>query len=174
MRVPPPLTPAAWLLVAWLAVVNTALAFTLWTHTQRTLTAARVERRQHRNDRTDPAARFCLPGRAARPRPDRCARTRPRRHPGRAADSHRVADPVERRNRQKRSLGSPLYRGPTSGSSGQATPARSAACASAVFTRQRPMPKSCPSARWRPAAASSRGVSPPAGRSRSPPQLSSC
>ena len=28
-----------WLLVAWLAVVNTALAFTLWNHTLRTLTA---------------------------------------------------------------------------------------------------------------------------------------
>ena len=33
------LGPAQWLLVAWLAVVNTALAFTLWNHTLRTLTA---------------------------------------------------------------------------------------------------------------------------------------
>jgi drug/metabolite transporter (DMT)-like permease len=28
-----------WLLVAWLAIVNTAFAFTLWNHTLRTLTA---------------------------------------------------------------------------------------------------------------------------------------
>ncbi len=28
-----------WLIVAWLAVVNTAFAFTLWNHTLRTLTA---------------------------------------------------------------------------------------------------------------------------------------
>lgn len=35
----PPLSPAHWLIVAWLAVVNTALAFTLWNHTLRTLSA---------------------------------------------------------------------------------------------------------------------------------------
>jgi drug/metabolite transporter (DMT)-like permease len=35
----PPLTLAQWLIVAWLAVVNTAFAFTLWNHTQRTLSA---------------------------------------------------------------------------------------------------------------------------------------
>jgi drug/metabolite transporter (DMT)-like permease len=28
-----------WLLIAWLAVVNTAFAFTLWNHTRRTLSA---------------------------------------------------------------------------------------------------------------------------------------
>jgi drug/metabolite transporter (DMT)-like permease len=33
------LGPGQWLLVAWLAVVNTAVAFTLWNHTLRTLTA---------------------------------------------------------------------------------------------------------------------------------------
>jgi drug/metabolite transporter (DMT)-like permease len=35
----PPLSSTGWLIVAWLAVVNTALAFTLWNLTQRTLTA---------------------------------------------------------------------------------------------------------------------------------------
>jgi drug/metabolite transporter (DMT)-like permease len=35
----PALAPSAWLLVGWLAVVNTALAFTLWNLTQRTLSA---------------------------------------------------------------------------------------------------------------------------------------
>ena len=35
----PALGPAGWLIVAWLAVVNTAFAFTLWNHTLRTLTA---------------------------------------------------------------------------------------------------------------------------------------
>jgi len=36
----PPLSLAAWGLIGWLAVVNTAFAFTLWNHTLRTLTAA--------------------------------------------------------------------------------------------------------------------------------------
>ena len=35
----PPLTPAAGAIVLWLALVNTAAAFTLWNHTLRTLTA---------------------------------------------------------------------------------------------------------------------------------------
>jgi drug/metabolite transporter (DMT)-like permease len=35
----PSLTGTGWLIVAWLAVVNTALAFTLWNLTQRTLSA---------------------------------------------------------------------------------------------------------------------------------------
>jgi drug/metabolite transporter (DMT)-like permease len=35
----PALDPAGWLIVGWLAVVNTAFAFTLWNHTLRTLTA---------------------------------------------------------------------------------------------------------------------------------------
>lgn len=35
----PALTPLGWLIVGWLAVVNTAFAFTLWNHTLRTLTA---------------------------------------------------------------------------------------------------------------------------------------
>jgi drug/metabolite transporter (DMT)-like permease len=35
----PPLTPLNWAFVLWLAVVNTAFAFTLWDHTLRTLTA---------------------------------------------------------------------------------------------------------------------------------------
>lgn len=35
----PPLTLSSWLIVAWLAVVNTALAFTLWNNTLRTLSA---------------------------------------------------------------------------------------------------------------------------------------
>ncbi len=35
----PPLTPAQWATIAWLAVVNTAFAFTLWNHTLRTLSA---------------------------------------------------------------------------------------------------------------------------------------
>ena len=35
----PALCPRAWLIVVWLAVVNTAFAFTLWNHTLRTLTA---------------------------------------------------------------------------------------------------------------------------------------
>ena len=34
-----PLDLTQWLIIAWLAVVNTALAFTLWNHTLRTLTA---------------------------------------------------------------------------------------------------------------------------------------
>jgi drug/metabolite transporter (DMT)-like permease len=35
----PALSLAQWAIVAWLATVNTAFAFTLWNHTQRTLTA---------------------------------------------------------------------------------------------------------------------------------------
>ncbi len=35
----PPLSPTSWLLIAWLAVVNTAFAFTLWNHTLRELSA---------------------------------------------------------------------------------------------------------------------------------------
>ena len=35
----PTLDLAGWLIVGWLAVVNTAFAFTLWNHTLRTLTA---------------------------------------------------------------------------------------------------------------------------------------
>lgn len=35
----PVLSAQAWGIVLWLAVVNTALAFTLWNHTLRTLTA---------------------------------------------------------------------------------------------------------------------------------------
>lgn len=35
----PTLTPYNWLIVAWLAVVNTAFAFTLWNYTLRTLSA---------------------------------------------------------------------------------------------------------------------------------------
>jgi drug/metabolite transporter (DMT)-like permease len=35
----PPLSPSHWLIVGWLAVVNTALAFTIWNHTLRTLSA---------------------------------------------------------------------------------------------------------------------------------------
>jgi drug/metabolite transporter (DMT)-like permease len=35
----PRLEPLGWLLVAWLALVNSALAFTLWNHTLRTLSA---------------------------------------------------------------------------------------------------------------------------------------
>jgi drug/metabolite transporter (DMT)-like permease len=35
----PRLDIVGWLIVAWLALVNTAFAFTLWNHTQRTLTA---------------------------------------------------------------------------------------------------------------------------------------
>jgi drug/metabolite transporter (DMT)-like permease len=35
----PALSATGWLIVAWLAVVNTALAFTLWNHTLRTLSA---------------------------------------------------------------------------------------------------------------------------------------
>ncbi len=35
----PPLTPGNWLVVGWLALVNTAFAFTLWNHTLRTLSA---------------------------------------------------------------------------------------------------------------------------------------
>ena len=35
----PVLSWQSWLLIAWLAVVNTAVAFTLWNHTQRTLAA---------------------------------------------------------------------------------------------------------------------------------------
>ncbi|HEX7172728.1 MAG TPA: DMT family transporter [Candidatus Limnocylindria bacterium] len=35
----PALDPAGWLIVGWLALVNTAFAFTLWNHTLRTLTA---------------------------------------------------------------------------------------------------------------------------------------
>ncbi|HEX2034671.1 MAG TPA: DMT family transporter [Chloroflexota bacterium] len=36
---PPHLGARSWLVVAWLALVNTAFAFTLWNHTLRTLTA---------------------------------------------------------------------------------------------------------------------------------------
>jgi drug/metabolite transporter (DMT)-like permease len=35
----PSIGPQAWLIIAWLAVVNTAAAFTLWNHTLRRLTA---------------------------------------------------------------------------------------------------------------------------------------
>jgi drug/metabolite transporter (DMT)-like permease len=35
----PPLSAGAWLIIGWLAIVNTAFAFTLWNHTLRTLTA---------------------------------------------------------------------------------------------------------------------------------------
>ena len=35
----PPLSPTGWLIIGWLAVVNTALAFTLWNITLRTLSA---------------------------------------------------------------------------------------------------------------------------------------
>lgn len=35
----PQLTPSGWGIILWLAVVNTALAFTLWNHTMRSLTA---------------------------------------------------------------------------------------------------------------------------------------
>jgi drug/metabolite transporter (DMT)-like permease len=35
----PRLNPAHWAIVGWLAVVNTAFAFTLWNHTLRTLSA---------------------------------------------------------------------------------------------------------------------------------------
>jgi drug/metabolite transporter (DMT)-like permease len=35
----PALSPESWMIVIWLAVVNTAFAFTLWNHTQRTLSA---------------------------------------------------------------------------------------------------------------------------------------
>ncbi len=35
----PSLAPRAWLIIGWLAVVNTAFAFTLWNHSLRTLTA---------------------------------------------------------------------------------------------------------------------------------------
>lgn len=36
----PALSAQSWLIILWLAVVNTAFAFTLWNHTQRTLPAA--------------------------------------------------------------------------------------------------------------------------------------
>jgi drug/metabolite transporter (DMT)-like permease len=35
----PPLSPINWAFIGWLAVVNTAFAFTLWNHTLRTLSA---------------------------------------------------------------------------------------------------------------------------------------
>ena len=35
----PILNPQSWLIIIWLALVNTAFAFTLWNHTLRTLTA---------------------------------------------------------------------------------------------------------------------------------------
>jgi drug/metabolite transporter (DMT)-like permease len=35
----PTLKPIHWIIIAWLAVVNTAFAFTLWNRTQRVLTA---------------------------------------------------------------------------------------------------------------------------------------
>ncbi len=35
----PPLTPLHWAYIGWLAVINTALAFTMWNHTLRTLSA---------------------------------------------------------------------------------------------------------------------------------------
>jgi drug/metabolite transporter (DMT)-like permease len=36
----PPLEPRLWAIIGWLAVVNTAFAFSLWNHTLRTLSAA--------------------------------------------------------------------------------------------------------------------------------------
>lgn len=36
----PRIDPRGWAIIGWLAVVNSALAFTLWNHTQRTLSAA--------------------------------------------------------------------------------------------------------------------------------------
>ena len=38
----PLMTLTQWAIVAWLAVVNSAFAFTLWNHTLRTLTAVEV------------------------------------------------------------------------------------------------------------------------------------
>jgi drug/metabolite transporter (DMT)-like permease len=35
----PRLAPSSWLVVLWLAVVNTAVAFTIWNHTMRRLSA---------------------------------------------------------------------------------------------------------------------------------------
>ena len=35
----PPLKPTHWLIILWLAAVNTAFAFTVWNHTLRTLSA---------------------------------------------------------------------------------------------------------------------------------------
>jgi drug/metabolite transporter (DMT)-like permease len=35
----PTISPQGWAIIAWLAIVNTAFAFTLWNHTLRTLTA---------------------------------------------------------------------------------------------------------------------------------------
>ena len=35
----PPLSPLNWATIIWLALVNTAFAFTLWNHTLRTLSA---------------------------------------------------------------------------------------------------------------------------------------
>ncbi len=35
----PPIDARGWIIILWLAIVNTALAFTLWNHTLRTLTA---------------------------------------------------------------------------------------------------------------------------------------
>jgi drug/metabolite transporter (DMT)-like permease len=35
----PALSPTSWLIILWLAAVNTAFAFTLWNHTLRTLSA---------------------------------------------------------------------------------------------------------------------------------------
>lgn len=40
VETPPHLGLSAWAIVGWLAVVNTAFAFTLWNHTLKTLTAA--------------------------------------------------------------------------------------------------------------------------------------
>ena len=46
-----------WGIVIWLALVNTAFAFTLWNHTLRTLTAVESRRDQQLND-----AANCHPG----------------------------------------------------------------------------------------------------------------
>ena len=37
---PPKLDLTGWLVIGWLAVINTAVTFTLWNHTLRTLSAA--------------------------------------------------------------------------------------------------------------------------------------
>lgn len=77
-----------WGIVAWLAFMNTALAFTLWNRALRALSAMESSLIQHGDGGRDPGPRSLLPRRAARPGGARWAlyrrgRNRPRSTPSR-------------------------------------------------------------------------------------------
>ena len=63
----PALSAKSWLLIVWLAVVNTALAFTLWNHSLRVLSAMEFEHHQQHHDHPDRYPGLDLPGRTHQP-----------------------------------------------------------------------------------------------------------